>query len=311
MTTSKYIFSILTLIATLCVTYFLLFTQQSDPSNLIKIKELENPFDTLPISGSIRSKTQNFGEDTFTQNQWLPTSLITVLKKSSNYSSFIRNALREPDKGGFFYAQTLMTKCSQIQFALETNSSNDNDTSKTAALKKFNLRCDLTPQQYQILLAENSAAEKRDPLIKIARDLASSDAEIKKSALTLALKSRDPLLIFETSALSFFRTEPSAMGNVGENIKTYFNGQWLDESEAIPLRYAQKLVACDFALPCDQNDTWLSDLCVTKGECANSRQEYMEQYVYPNQPDWENKVQRYRESIKMAVRNQYVEIFVP
>ena len=243
-------------------------------------------------------------------NHWSATSLASTLKRSSSYQLFIQEALRNPEKGGVLYAQNVVFGCTKTNDAL-LGTSKTNDAKRVAILADFHARCNITLEQYNALLRAQPGIRERDPLFSMVNALTSNKPDIKKKALAEALKSQDPMLLFETSALTFLRRVPPSAEGGGEKVLTYFNGQWLTEAEAAPFRYAQKLVACDFGLPCQQNDVWLNNLCVTANECANSRQEYMERFVYPNQPQWQTKIEQYRAAIKQAVQSQSVATFVP
>ncbi len=243
-------------------------------------------------------------------NHWSATSLVSALKRSSSYRLFVLEALQTPEKGGVFYAQKVIFGCTQANDALLA-AAKASIPGRAAALTEFNSRCDITLEQLNALVQKQPDILKRDPLLGMMNGLASNQADIKRKTLSDALKTQDPMLLFESPALSFSRRVQSGSDGSGEKVLTYFNGKWLSEADAAPFRYAQKLAACDFGLPCQQNDLWLSNLCVTGNECAYSRQEYMERFVYPNQPAWRAKIEQYRSEIKEAVKTQTVAAFVP
>lgn len=243
-------------------------------------------------------------------NHWSATSLATALKRSSSYRLFVQDALRKPEKGGVLYAQSVVFACTKASDAL-SGIPQASTPKRDAILAEFKTHCDITLDQFNAQLRAQPNTQERDPLFAMMNDLASNQPEIRKKALAEALKTQDPMLLFETAALSFSRrVAPNGEGGV-EKVLTYFNGQWLDEGDSAPFRYAQKLAACDFGLPCQQNDVWLNTLCVTANECASSRQEYMARFVYPNQPQWQSRIEQYRAAITAAVKSQSVAAFVP
>lgn len=237
------------------------------------------------------------------------SALRAALNSSSDYQNFVQHALAHPEQGGVLYAMSTAQACAKMQdvsafINLNPEQLNLNPL-RAQAVAQFKQRCNVNPGQILNRLQQDRDLAGRDPLWKLEADLQSGNYDKRKRALQAALDSQDPQLLFDSQALSY------TPGNATEMQKTFFNGNWLSQQETQQYRLALRLAACDFGQLCQQGDLWLQEKCVIHGECAQSRQEYMERFIYPLQAETRAGVEKFRRALGKAVQTRATTAFMP
>lgn len=235
--------------------------------------------------------------------------LRAALRNTGDYQQFVQQALRHPEQGGVLYAMSTAQSCGKMQDVMNLINVEANqlylNPARAQAVADFKQRCNINlPQVYARLQQEKELAG-RDPLWQLENDLQSAVYDKRKQALQAALDSQNPQLLFESQALSY------TPGMNTDAQKTFFNGKWLTQQESQQYRLALRLAACDFGQHCQQGDLWLQEKCIIQSECAQSRQEYLERFVYPLQPEARAGVEKFRQALGKAVQARSVATFMP
>lgn len=199
----------------------------------------------------------------------VPSGLADELKVAPSYRAFVYRAIRSPERGGYMYAQHVITLCRRALLQRDVPSL---DSVRHAAAVTLAQRCDMSKDdldQYDRELPEIRSAAG-DPLLALATDGligARSQAE-RNVASAKILASKEPLLL---RSISSVEVEKLADGSV--SMKEYFNGKWYRGNDVEMLDFAWALANCELGVDCSASAPSTLQLCVDKGLCRGSLQD--------------------------------------
>jgi hypothetical protein len=243
------------------------------------------------------------------------TDLMAQLRNSSSWRSFVLSSWAAPSEGGRFYASKLVDFCNASLAALRTSgaiapSLSSNDPQYHNALKWISLiqsQCSQFSEEELTSFSRSSllASGDGDPLLRQSVSLgARPSRETKVSALREVFDRADPNVLDELGIrLSLVTHNGSAA--------IYFDGAYFPIASDPPIVAAYYLVACEFGMPCADDDSTLGLGCITGGMCYGSRLHRVQIEMAKNDTARLGQIIVYRDAIVAAIRAGDVSKFVP
>lgn len=198
--------------------------------------------------------------------------LAEELRQSPSFRAFVYRALRNPEKGGYLYAQHVISLCRRTIERRDVAALNDEQRAAAISLMR---RCDMTKEdlaQYDRELPELRDTE-RDPLFGLASDglVRAKSQEERNDASTRILATKEPLLLRIVSSVEVVRRADGTFTS-----REYFDGKWYGEDKSELLEAAWALANCELGADCGANAPVTLQLCVEKGWCGETLQDAIE-----------------------------------
>lgn len=195
--------------------------------------------------------------------------LAEELRFSPSFRAFVYRAIRNPEKGGYLYAQHVITVCRRALEKKDVVALND---AQRAAVMALIQRCDMTKEdlaQYDRELPELRDAE-RDPLLGLASDgfISAKSQEERNIASVRILASKEPLLLRIVQSVEVVKR-----GDGTFTSREYFGGKWYGEERSELMDVAWALANCELGGDCGPNAPSTLQLCIDKGLCGGTLQE--------------------------------------
>lgn len=198
--------------------------------------------------------------------------LAEELGHSPSFRAFVYRALRNPERGGYLYAQHVISLCRRV---LERRDVAALNGAQRAAANSLMQRCDMTKEdlaQYDRELPELRDSE-RDPLLGLASDglIRAKSQEERDIASTRILATKEPLLLRMVPSVEVVKRADGTFTS-----REYFDGKWYGEEKSELLEAAWALVHCELGADCGANAPATLQLCLDQGWCGQTLQDAIE-----------------------------------
>lgn len=214
--------------------------------------------------------------------------MIDGLNSKGSYRAFYEMALRNPRKGGIFYASKVISICSMVRN--HTNFGGEVQTpyhsgmdgrvyqAMSLAADEFRARCSMftSEELSEDYLDEirNSENSKRDPLILVSRALGENedyeDIEMRKKIVDEVVRLGDPLLISELGMRLLLIRHPET-----GRASFKYGGEYYSINSDIDVGFALYMLPCSLGMKCDRDEFDVALKCASGVGCYDGRVEYV------------------------------------
>jgi len=240
------------------------------------------------------------------------------LQESKDLKAFVVDALKRPKEGGAFYAALALRECSRGDLAYmkaEAASvlqkvSAQSSTVTTAQMAAINAAADrcvnFSDGEVTAYANEIGRVRKDDPLLQLQAQSMARDPEQRAKAVTAILATGNLSLMSEarlpTSILQ------ASMERTPTGLVYRYDGKtYSDESAQRAIDNGAWLATCG-AGPCEI-DREMRVECVAAGNCYGSREEYLRQQVFKDDPRGFEQALRMSEAMRAALVRGDTSIF--
>ncbi|MBH1964452.1 MAG: hypothetical protein I8H77_08960 [Comamonadaceae bacterium] len=222
------------------------------------------------------------------------------LNVNGSYRAFYESALKNPEKGGIFYASRILRMCSAIRN--ETTFGGESQTAYSvemddevygkisAAAEGLRAKCSMfTPDElsdHHINEVLKSEASLKDPLISAGKALGEDSGfeqlARRKKLVDDVIKLGDPLLISELGMrLALYRH--SATGQ----LMFKFGGDEYPLDSEVDVGFALYMLPCNLGMQCDENEFDMAMRCASNAGCYEGRVDYVRKVMTAGSRDFD------------------------
>jgi hypothetical protein len=235
--------------------------------------------------------------------QSINTHFLESFNASPNYRELVDKGLKEPARGGSFYAIKVLSQCQSIadlqsRWAESVGSrSEDSQTdARSNAIKLLATRCgsftEMELSQDSINRLINSSAEK-DPLLAAARSYTQSRnlrtnatlPERRTEAVASAVRFKDPLVVDDLGLRLILVRDQTTKATSYK-----INGQSIQLDDKLDPGLAMYLVPCEIGLKCDETEFTVALPCASQGICDAGRYDKVKKMTEKSGADYEGIV---------------------
>ena len=243
------------------------------------------------------------------------------LLEVTNLRAFVLDALKQPERGGAFYAILALRRCKQLEFDRSTgeraiqnivNAESTISPERLAAITAPTMLCrDFSYGEVDALRekAEQLGLSGADPMLKLAMSQRDTvPKEERSAALKMIAESRNMALISEVGAPFFMLRETSTFFDGNNVLTTRFDGQTYGRYDAAKLQIAADLATCVQGEYCKVDEYRLGH-CWLTGECIADREEFMRVWAFGGRSEAFEKVLAFSSQMRAALVRGDTSIF--
>lgn len=215
----------------------------------------------------------------YLQAQAADIAFLESYNSSNNYKSLVDEALKAPERGGYFYASKIVGQCSLVRDLQDRwkDSEVSKLSARSEAISVLVSRCgSLGDANSRAAVAKDLKASiaDKDPLYVAATSYTKSrnlrknatTQERKTEAVTSVARLKDPLLVDDLGLRLI-----ASRDNTTTATTFKINGRTILLNDRLDAGLAMYLVPCEMGLKCDEKEFSIALSCASSGECHAGR----------------------------------------
>jgi hypothetical protein len=247
-----------------------------------------------------------------------------TFQTTSNYKSFIEEALKHPELGGTYFAYRAIFICgvsmgfdgsATFELQPEAKLNAEQGKKELAAHNRLVTICqgmtkdDMRKERVRTIF--DDAKKLGDPLMPASVNSPTSYSAVGEERKALL---NNLFGVADTAVSASDNFNVLATKKEGEdNLVVYYAGKWLAGADFGEVMMGWQLVGCQFGLDCENgiNDNELAYICATTGRCADNRYALYLDILFEGDKSRFDKAIAYSVSMANDIRKKNVDAFVP